>query len=59
MCKNYPGGTGSVGMRGSWRGAEAWHCEWPWMGIGEGAVDSPGLKGSCKGVEAWHHEECL
>ena len=63
MCKNHPGGTGFEGMKGSWRTAEAWHCERPWQAIGEGAatdvVDGPGLKGSCKEVEAWHHEENL
>ena len=29
MCKNHPGGTGFKGMKGSWRAAEAWHCERP------------------------------
>ena len=63
MCKNYSGGTGFEGMKGSCRAAEARHCERPWKAIGEGAasvaVDGPGLKGSCKGVEAWHHEKSL
>jgi hypothetical protein len=63
MCKSYPGGTGSEGMKGSHRAAEAPNCERPWKSIGEGAasvaIDGPGLKGSCKGVEALHHEESL
>ena len=50
-------------MKGSWRTAEAWHCEKPEKAFGEGAasvaVEEPGLKGSCKEVEAWHHEESL
>jgi hypothetical protein len=63
MCKNYPGGAGYEGMKGSRRAAEAQHCERPWKAIGESAasvaIDVPELKGSCKGVEAWHHEESL
>jgi hypothetical protein len=63
MCKNHPDGTGFEGIKGSWRAAEAWHCERPQRTIGEGAasitVDSPGLKGSCKEVEAWYQEESL
>ena len=43
-------------MEGSWREAEARHCEKPGMAISEGiasvAVDDPGLKGSCKEAEA-------
>jgi hypothetical protein len=61
MYKSHPGGTGFEGTKGSWRAAEALHCERPWKAIGEGAasvaIDGPGLKGSCKEVEAWHHEE--
>jgi hypothetical protein len=61
--KNYPSGTGFEGMKGSWREAEAWHCERSWKATGEGAasvaVDSPGQKVSCKEVEAWHHEGSL
>jgi len=53
--KSHPGGTGFEGMKGSSRGAEAWHYERPWKAIGAGdspvAVDGPGLKGSCKEVE--------
>jgi hypothetical protein len=56
MYKCHPGGTDFEGMKGSWRAAEAWHCERPWKDIGEGtasvAIDGPGLKGSCKGAEA-------
>ena len=63
MCKSYPGGTGSEGIKESCRGAEAPHCERLWKAIGEGAdsvaIDSPGLKGSRKGVETWHHEKSL
>jgi len=63
MCKSHPSGTGFEHMKGSWRAAEAGHCERPGKAIGGGtasvAVDSLGLKGSCKGVEAWHHEESL
>ena len=55
MCKNYPGGTGFEGMKGSCRAAEAQHCERPWKAIGEGAasvaIDSPRLKGSCSVLE--------
>jgi hypothetical protein len=50
-------------MKGSWRAAEAQHCERLWKVISEGAasvsVDGPGLKGSCKEIEAWHNEESL
>jgi hypothetical protein len=63
MCKNYLDGTGFEGMKGSWRAAEAWHCERPSKAIGRAtasaAVDSPRLKGSCREIEAWHHEENL
>ena len=63
MFNNHPGGTDFEGIEGSWREAEAWHCERPWKTTGESAasvaVDSPGLKGSCKEVEAWHHEKGL
>ena len=57
-----PGGTGFEGMRGSWRAAEAWHCE----RSGEAAeelfhqeqlIDSPGSKGSCREGEAPRQEE--
>ena len=50
MCKNYSGGTGFEGMKGSWRAAEAWNCERPGKAIGEGAsvVVGSGLKESCK-----------
>lgn len=27
MCKHLPGGTGFEGMKGSWRTAEAYHCQ--------------------------------
>ena len=49
------------GMKGSWRAAEAWHCERPGKDISEDAVvvDGPGLKILCKNVEAWHHEKNL
>jgi hypothetical protein len=63
ICKNFPDGIGFEGMEGSWRTAEAWHCERPEKAIGEVAasvaVDSPGWKGSCKEVEAWYHAESL
>ena len=63
MCKGHLGGTGYEGMKGSWRAAEAWHCEYPGEAIDEGtasvAVDGPRLKGSGKGAEAWHHERSL
>jgi hypothetical protein len=63
MCKSHPDVPGSEGMKGSWRAAEAWHCEKPWKGTGEGAtsveVDGPGLKESCKEVKAWYYEERL
>ena len=49
MCKSHPDGTGFDGMKGSWRAAEAQHCERPWKPTGEGAasvvVDDPGLEG--------------
>ena len=55
MCKNHPDGTGFEGIKGSWRAAEAWHCERPWEAIGEGAAsvanEGPGLKGSCSVLE--------
>lgn len=50
-------------MKGSWRAAEARHCEGPGKAIGEGTVsvtfEDPGLKRPCKEVEAWYHEESL
>ena len=55
ICKGHPGGTGFEGMKGSYRAAEAWHCERPWKAIGEGAasvaIDDPRLKGSCSVLE--------
>ena len=43
-------------MKGSWRAAEAWHCERPGEAIGEdtalAAVEDPGLKDACKEVES-------
>jgi hypothetical protein len=46
MCKGHPGGTGFEGMKGSWRTAEARHCERPGQAIGEGAalvaIEGPG-----------------
>ena len=49
MCKSHPGGTGSEGMKGSWRAAEAWHCERPgevtFEGTASEAVESPELRG--------------
>lgn len=48
MCKSSPGGTSFEGTRGSWKTAEAWHCERPVEAISEGAasveVEVPGLK---------------
>jgi hypothetical protein len=38
MCKNHPAGTGFEGMKGSWRTAEAWHCEKSEKTVGEGAA---------------------
>ena len=52
IYKNHSGVAGFEGTKGSWRAAEAWHCE---EAIGEGAalvaVDGLGLKGSCKDVK--------
>jgi hypothetical protein len=48
MCKNHPGGTGFEGMKGSWRTAEAWHCERLGEGAASVSVDSPVLKGHAK-----------
>ena len=63
MCKCHIDGTGFEGMKGSYRAAEAWHCERLRKAIGEVtisvALDGPGLKGSCIGLEAWHHDESL
>jgi hypothetical protein len=46
----HPCGTGFKGMKGSWRVAEAWHCEKPGEATGKGAasfpVEGPKLKGS-------------
>jgi hypothetical protein len=48
MYKYLLGGTGFEGMKGSWRAAEARHCERPGKAVGEGAasdaVDGPGLE---------------
>ena len=59
MFKNHLGGTDFDSMKGSWRAAEAWHCERPGKDIGKDAASvatgSPGLHRSCK-VEVWHHE---
>ena len=53
--------TSFEGMKGSWRGAEAWQCGRPGETIGKGAasvaVEGPGLQGSCREVEAWYREE--
>ena len=38
MYKNHANGTGFEGMKGSWRAAEAWHCERPERAIGEGVA---------------------
>ena len=50
------GSTGFKGMKGSWRAAEAWHCEGAGKANGESAtsaaLDGPGLKVPCKEVEA-------
>jgi hypothetical protein len=63
MYKSHLGGTGFGGMRGSWKAAEAWHCERPRKAVGEGtasiAVDGSGLKWSYKDFQAWHHEGSL
>jgi hypothetical protein len=52
MYKSHSSGTCFEGKKGSWRAAEAWHCERPCKAIGEGAasvaIDGPGQKGSCK-----------
>jgi hypothetical protein len=49
MCKSHPGITGFEGMKGSYRAAEAGHCERLWKAIGEGAalvaIEYSGLKG--------------
>ena len=50
MCKNHPRSTtGFKSMKGSWRVAEAWHCQELRKAIGEGTasvvVDGQGLKG--------------
>ena len=51
MCTRGPGGAGSKGMKGSWKAAEAGHCERSGEAIGEGAVsvavEGPGLKETC------------
>ena len=64
MFKNHPGGTSLEGMKGSWRAAEAFHCERPGKAIAEGAtasvaVDCPRLEWSCKEAEAWYCEHSL
>jgi hypothetical protein len=55
MCKVHPGGTDFEGMKGSYRAAEAQHCERPWKAIGEGAASvaifGQGLKGSFSVLE--------
>lgn len=40
MCKSLPGATGSEGMEGQWRAAEAWH----WRG-----QKTAGMKGQYSG----------
>ena len=54
----HTGGTGSEGIKGTWRAAETWHCESPGKATGESAasvaVDGPGLKGSGKKAEVRH-----
>ena len=59
--KSHPGGPGFEGMKGSWRAAEAWHCERPGVGFGEEAssvsIRSVGLKGSWREFKGWHQEE--
>ena len=63
MCKVHLGGSGFVGMKGSWRAAKAWNFERPGKAIGVGAasvaVEGSGLKGSCKGFEPWHYKGSL
>ena len=51
------GGTGFESIKGSWRTAEAWHCEGQEdvtdeEGTASVAVEDPGLKGSWREVEA-------
>lgn len=50
MCMSLSGSTGFKGMEGSWRAAEAGHCERSEEAIGEGAAsvaaETLGLKGS-------------
>ena len=52
MCENHLCGTGFEGTRGSWRAAEARHCERLGKAIGEGAasvvVNGRGLKKEVK-----------
>lgn len=49
--------AGFEGRKGSWRTAEAWHCERPDEAIDEGTasttVEALGLKGSWGKAEAW------
>jgi hypothetical protein len=38
MSKSHPDGTGFECINGSWRTAEAWHCERPREVLGNGAA---------------------
>lgn len=54
QCKSCPGGTGFVGLQGSWKTAESCHCESLEGAIGAGAdsvaAEDPGLK-------SWHYKK--
>jgi len=43
-------------LKGTWRTAEAWHCENLEEGSASVAVESPGLKTLCRELEDWQHE---
>lgn len=49
-CNRFLGVTSLEVMKGLWRADEAWHCESPGEGVGEGvalvAEETPGLKES-------------
>lgn len=54
--KSLPDDIVFKGLKGSWRAAEARHCERPGEFVGEdtalAAVEDPGLKDACKEVES-------
>jgi hypothetical protein len=56
ICENLPGGTGFESMKGSWKAAEAWHCERPLANMQLQLQLMAWKKRSGKGVEACCHE---